>query len=91
MAFQQNLHGDTNMQKEEMSKELQAQLQTVKEHAADLNKLCESLSQAIRGDVSFIALDETKAVLEGMKDVREAVEKSRKALKARAVARMKEG
>lgn len=79
------------MEKEQMSKELQEQLATVKEHAADLNKLCESLQMAIRGDVSFSAIDETKKCLEGIKDAREAIEKSRRALKARAQARMKEG
>lgn len=78
------------MQKEEMSKEIGEQLQTLREHAQSLTKLCESLQLAVRGDVSFAAIDETKKVLGEIRDVKEAVEKSHKALKARAVARMKE-
>jgi len=78
------------MQKEEMSKEIAEQLQTLREHAQDLTKLCESLQLAVRGDVSFTAIDETKRVLGGLKEAKEAIEKSHKVLKARALARMKE-
>lgn len=79
------------MKKEEMSKDVGEQLATLREHAQDLTKLCESLGLAVRGDVSFSAIDETKKVLEGFKDAKAACEKAQRTLKARAVARMKEG
>jgi nucleoid DNA-binding protein len=79
------------MNKEELNKEVKEQLQTIKQHQADLTKLVEALVHVSNGDVSFAALDETKSMLEGFSEVRVAIEKSRKALKARAQARMKEG
>lgn len=81
------------MNKEDMSKEIVEQLTTLKEHAESLGKLLEDLQLTIRpqGDVSFAALDKSKEVLENITGVRTSVEKVRRALKARAVARMKEG
>lgn len=79
------------MTKEEMNKEVREQLQIIKEHATGLNKLIESLTHAANSDVSFAAIDETKNVLEDFSEVKQAIEKSRKALKLRAQARMKEG
>jgi hypothetical protein len=79
------------MNKEDMNKEVREQLQTVKEHAAGLTKLIESLTHAANSDVSFAAIDETKNILDGFSETKAAIEKARKALKARAQARMKEG
>lgn len=79
------------MNKEEMNKELKEQLQVIRDHATGLTKLLESLTHASNSDVSFAAIDETKNILEDLPEVKQAIEKSRKALKARAQARMKEG
>jgi hypothetical protein len=79
------------MNKEELNKEVREQLQVIKEHSASLNKLIESLQHAANSDVSFAAIDETKNVLDGFSETKVAIEKSRRALKARAQARMKEG
>lgn len=81
------------MNKEDMTKEIAAQLSTLKDHAESLNKLLEDLQLTVRptGDVSFAALDKSKEVLDQITDVRASLQKVRTTLKARAQARMKEG
>lgn len=81
------------MDKETMTKELTEQLSVLKDHAESLGKLLEDLNLIVRptGDVLFSALDKSKAVLDSMTEVRTSVQKVRTTLKARAMARMKEG
>lgn len=59
------------MNREEIAKEVTAELNGLREHANALNKLCESLALAARGDAAVNAV-------EGMKEAKESVEKVRK-------------
>jgi hypothetical protein len=81
------------MNKEEMTKVVNEELNTLKDHAEKLSKLLEDLHVTIRptGDVLFSALDKSKEILDQMADVRASVQKVRTTLKARAMTRMKEG
>lgn len=80
------------MEKEDLHKEVQEHLHTLRHQAESLQKLCTTLEQVVakNGDVSFIALDDSKLCLEGVSETRAALEKTRRALKARASARMRE-
>jgi hypothetical protein len=83
------------MQKEEMSKEISEQLSTLKEQAEGLNKLCASLHTMLRsgsGDVAFTTVEEVKQLLADLKpaDLKVALDKTFKTLKARATTRIKE-
>lgn len=81
------------MTREELNSELADQLNTLKAHSETLKKLVDDLQLTIRpqGDVTFSAMDNAKAVLVSIKEAKEATEKVKRALKARATERMKEG
>lgn len=80
------------MEKEEFTKEIQSLLNTLENHESDLHKLVEDLRLIVRptGDVNFVSLDRAKAALASMKEAKDAAEKVKKVLKARAVERMKD-
>jgi prefoldin subunit 5 len=81
------------MQKDEMSKEISEQLSTLKEQAEHLNKFCQSIQLMLRnGDVAFTTVEEAKQLLAELKpsELKLALDKTFKTLKARAIARVKE-
>jgi hypothetical protein len=81
------------MDKETLTKEAQEALNTLQDHLHEITKLVEDLQLIARptGDVTFSSLDRTKSVLVSLKDAKDATEKVKKVLKARAQERMKEG
>lgn len=78
------------LNKDEMNEALSIELQSLKDYAAHLSKLVEGLQTTTRSDVSFIVMDDAKLALAGMPGIRQSIERARRALKARANARMKE-
>jgi len=79
------------MEKEEFSKEISGQLSELRSHAEKLTKLCDQLSAIARGgDAAITAMKDAKTVHEEMKGAKEAIEKVRKAMKARAIQVIKE-
>jgi ElaB/YqjD/DUF883 family membrane-anchored ribosome-binding protein len=62
-------------------------------HAEEIKKLVDDLQLIARptGDVTFSSMDRAKSVLSSLKDAKDATEKLKKVLKARAQERMKEG
>jgi hypothetical protein len=83
------------VKKEEMAQEIQAQLSTLKDHADSLNQVCDGLQQMLRnggGDVAFTTVENTKKLIDeiNVPELKAALEKTFKTLKARAVARVKE-
>lgn len=81
------------MDKETLTKEAQEALNTLQDHLHQITKLVEDLQLIARptGDVTFSSMDRAKSVLVSLKDTKEATEKLKKVLKARAQERMKEG
>lgn len=78
------------MDRDEMVKEVSAELTCIREQAVALTKLAESLSMALRADAAFNAVEETKRALTGMKETKESIEKVRKVLKLRLQKRLQE-
>ena len=77
--------------KEDLSKEIQANLSDLKEHAQGLLSLCTRLQTiANNGDAALTAIKEAKVVADNMKDAKDALDKVRKALKTRAQAILKD-
>ncbi len=84
-----------NMNREDMSKEVNEQLATLREQAQSLTKLCDSLQQMLRsqgGDVAFSTVEQAKLLVQEIKpgELKSSLDKTFKVLKARAVARVKE-
>lgn len=76
-----------------MSKEISAQLATLREQAQNLTKLCDSLQMTVRGgDVTFGTVEEVKKLCGEVKatELKASLDKTFKTLKARAIARVKE-
>jgi len=81
----------TGVSKEDLSKEIQSNLTDLKAHAEGLLKLCNQLQSISNGgDAALTAIKDAKAVAENMKDAKEALDKVRKALKARTAQILKD-
>lgn len=76
------------MTREAMGKIIIDQLPAIKDHQEHLKNFLSSLSSG--GDVSFQGIETSKQLLADMKVAKEGIEKIRKALIARAAARLKE-
>lgn len=81
------------MDKEAMTSIVRIEASTLQAHSKTLTELLGDLALLDRptGDVTFISLDRSKEVLAGMTEVRKSIERIRSAMKARALARMKDG
>ena len=80
------------MNKDQFQKEVSEQCAHLREQAAQLNKLVESLQMVTRSDVSFGTIDEAKKAMENVKssEIKQSLDKTFKVLKARAAQRLKE-
>lgn len=80
------------MNKDELNKEVQDNLTTIKDHADSLNKFLEDIQGTLRptGDASLVTLERSKEALASFTEAKLSLEKIRKALKARATQRLKD-
>lgn len=80
------------MERSEFDTELREALSALQEHEANIKKLTEDLQLILRptGDVTFGAMERAKKSLESFKAAKDAVDKTKKLLKARATERMKD-
>lgn len=79
------------MERDEMNKEIGAHVAELRAHAKQLTDLCENLAKiANGGEAAITAMKEAKVISEDMKAAKEALDKVRKAMKARATAVLKE-